>query len=277
MKKTFFALLMVVLSTITAAADNIVPIQNFNFEKELPGGSSQVLIDFPTGTDSPVRRAIIDYIYESLHSFAGSGVNIAFPSNTCDEQTFGTFIEKYTETLCHNAAMDQNEYATSMSEDGETYEMVWFSNLSVQKVADTDLYVSYAFYHGEYCGGAHDNRGSSAITIRKDDGARMTDIFKEDVEEEMQPLLWKYLIASYQPEDEKAFIEEINQFLEANYSIRDYLHLPHGSIYLAPDGVHILYQPLEICFWAAGEPEIVIPFDEARPFLTKEVAELTEK
>lgn len=38
---------------------------------------------------------------------------------------------------------------------------------------------------------------------------------------------------------------------------------------MAPDGIHIMYQPLEICFWP-GEPEIVIPFDEAKPFLTDE-------
>lgn len=32
-------------------------------------------------------------------------------------------------------------------------------------------------------------------------------------------------------------------------------------------------EPLEICFWP-GEPEIVIPFDEAKPFLTKEALEV---
>lgn len=33
----------------------------------------------------------------------------------------------------------------------------------------------------------------------------------------------------------------------------------------------ILYQPLEICFWP-GEPEIIIPYSEAKPFICKEAA-----
>lgn len=270
-KKNFLSILLLFFAAANAMAGDTLTISNIGFEKKLPGGSSTVNIDFPLGDNNAVRRAVVDYIYEGLQFF--SGVQIAYPPNTCDEPTFKTFLEEYTQALCQITAEEQQEYAQSFEDEEEPYNMDWFSNLAVLKAADTDRYVSYVFYWGEFCGGAHDNRGSSAITIRKSDGARMDDIFKEDVEDDMQPLLWKYLIASEEPEDEKEFVDEINQFLEANYGLRDFLHLSQRS-YLAPDGIHLVYDPLEICFWYMGAPEITIPYQDAKPFVTKEISQL---
>ena len=273
MKKQLFTSLLLFFIAINAMADNTISICQVAYEKEQPGGSSDVRVDFPLGADSPVRRAIIDYIFESLHGYPG--VDIDYPLNTCDESTFKAFLEQFTTTLCQITADDQKEFAATFSDEDEpSYVTDWFSNLSILKVADTDQYVSYAVYTGEFCGGAHDNRGSSAITIRKTDGKRLNDIFVEDAEDNMQQLLWQYLIASEQPGDVKEYVESINDFLEANYSQRGHLHIPYGSIYLAPDGVHIEYQPLEICFWHMGAPDITIPYDAAKPFLTTEAVQL---
>ena len=256
---------------INSDADSL-SINTIEFEKELPGCSSRVTVEFPLGENNRVHRAVMDYILDVCINFA-PGVEVTQPSNTCDVYTFKRYLEEYTITKCLLSAQDQHDYALSFGEDGEQYKVQWFSNLFIQKTADTDLYVSYAVYHGEFAGGAHDERGSGAVTIRKSDGVRINDFFVEDAEENMQPLLWKYLIASESPDNEQEFIAEINKFLKANYNIENYLHLPYGSIYLANDGIHIMYQPLEICFWP-GEPELVIPYDEAKTFLTPEVSQL---
>jgi hypothetical protein len=133
--------------------------------------------------------------------------------------------------------------------------------------------VSYTTYNTDFSGGGHDNRISEAVTIRKSDGAVISSIFVEDAEEKMQDVLWKYLIASEEPEDPVEYRAEINRFLKANYGRGNHLMLPTGSIYLAPDGVYILYSTQEICFWP-GEPVIVIPYEVAKPFLTDEAAQL---
>ncbi|MBP5386554.1 MAG: DUF3298 domain-containing protein [Prevotella sp.] len=265
-----FMTLLLIFAAINAMADNTVPVSSVDYEKEQQYGSSRVSVEFPLGENSPLRRAIIDYILETCKTI-NSGVKVKQPSNICDKVAFEKYLEKYTTVVCKFCAEDQHDYALSFEDDVESYKVVWFSNLFISKVADTDKYVSYAAYHGEFIGGAHDQRGSGAITLCKADGKRIDSIFKEDVEEKMQPLLWKYLIASEEPDNPDEFRSEINQFLEANYGIRDFLHL--GIPFLAPDGVHILYQPLEICFWP-GEPEIVIPFGDAKPFLTEEVLKL---
>lgn len=271
--KHIFVTLLLSFAAINTMADNTVPVSRIEYEKKQQFASSRVSVEFPLGEDSLLRRALIDYIFEVCR-ITNPGVNVEQPSSSCDEPAFRKYLETYTTTLCRLCAEDQHEYALSFGEDGEPYKVEWFSNLSIQKAADTDKYVSYVAYNGEFCGGAHDQRGSGAIILRKADGVRMDSIFKDGAEEKMQPLLWKYLIASEAPEDAAEYRAEINKFLEANYGIRDYLHL--GTYFLAPDGIHIMYQPLEICFWP-GEPEIVIPFDEAKPFLTDEALRLISR
>lgn len=261
-------LFLSLMAVLPMMADHVVEIERMEVEKKQKGGFSTAWVDFPVGTDSPVRRAVIDFIYERMGR--NTAIDIAYPPNTCDAPTFRTFLDNYMSVLCRLTAESQQEYAEWSAQEGETYEVDWFETFSILKVAETDRYVSYACYSGEFCGGAHDNRGSVAVTIRKADGKRIEDIFKEDVEEDIQPLLWKYLVASFEWEDEEELKKEIGNFLEANYGDRSHLHLPSGSIYLAPDGIHLLYDPLEVCFWSMGDPEVVIPYAAARPFLTQE-------
>ena len=268
---------------IPATADDTVAITSITSEKEQVGATAQTSVEFPIGEDTPTRRSIIDYIYKNLRTMGSLSVlreegpltpadkYVQFPSNNCDETTFRTFLDQLTTVVCKLTSGDQQEYAHSLEEDGESYQVKWFNNRFIGKVAETDTYVSYVTYWGENCGGAHDMRGSNAITIRKADGKPITDIFKEDVEEDMQPLLWKYLIVSENPENPAEYRAEIQKFLKANYGNSKDLLLPQGTSFLAPDGVHILYQPLEICFWP-GEPEIIIPYSAAKPFFTKEAA-----
>ncbi len=277
MKKVIIFLLWICATSLVAKADNVLHVAEIKVEKEQKGGFSHAWVHFPTDDDSPVRRAIIDFIFQCMHSF--SNADIDYPSNTCDEKTFKDFLDNYTDSLCLFCAIDQQEYAAFCAESGEVYEVPWFRNFSIQKVSETERYVSYACYDGEFCGGAHDNRGSVAKTFRKSDGAAI-DIFEEDEEEDedvtdrMQDILWKYLALSVEAVDSKEYSKQIGDFLEANYGNRERLCLPGGSIFLAPDGVHLEYQPLVISFWAMGEPIIVIPYEAAKPFLTAEAARL---
>ena len=269
--KGLFVMLLMTVVALNAWADNTVDVSDVESESSLPNVTSEMSVDFPTGADSQLRRAIIDFIYDQFQSIY-QGVELEHPSNTCSEAEFKAYLDKFNKTLCQLTAEDRRE-SFADSDGGETDEAPWYSNLYINKVADTDQYVSFTTYNVAFSGGAHEERSTDAVTIRKADGAVVSNIFADNVEEKMQPLLWKYLIASENPDDPEEYRAEINRFLEANYGQSDYLHLPADNAYLAPDGVYILYQPLEICFWP-GEPVIVIPPDEAKPYLTSEAARL---
>ena len=107
-KKNFLSIFLLFFAAANAMAGDTLTISNIGFEKKLPGGSSTVNIDFPLGDNNAVRRAVVDYIYEGLQFF--SGVQIAYPPNTCDEPTFKTFLEEYTQALCQITAEEQQEY-----------------------------------------------------------------------------------------------------------------------------------------------------------------------
>ena len=134
-RKSLLFIWLLAFVCIPAAAGDEVEVSSINFDKEQPGGSSSVLVDFPLGGNQPVRRAIIDFILESCKSL-NSVEDVVFPSNTCNEVTFRKFLEDYTTAVCRNCAADQHDYAVYMED--ESYEVTWFSNLSILKVADTD-------------------------------------------------------------------------------------------------------------------------------------------
>lgn len=274
MRKVLFLMLFLAVNAVNGVADDTVATENIQSESSLPHVTAEMAVDFPVGNDSQLRRAILGFIFDRCQEIY-EGVEVERPSNSCNAKEFKAFLDHYTSTLCRLTAEDRKECADALAEEGETYEADWFSNLYINKTADTELYVSYTTYNTDFSGGGHDNRMSEAVTIRKSDGAVISSIFVEDAEEKMQDVLWKYLIASEEPEDPAEYRAEINRFLEANYGRGNHLMLPTGSIYLAPDGVYILYSAQEICFWP-GEPVIVIPYEVAKPFLTKEAAQLLE-
>lgn len=267
-------MLALAVNAVNGVADDTVATENVQSESSLPHVTAEMAVDFPVGSDSQLRRAILGFIFDRCQEIY-EGVEVERPSNNCNATEFKAFLDNYTSTLCRLSAEDRKECADALAEEGETYEADWFSNLYINKTADTKRYVSYTTYNTDFSGGGHDNRMSEAVTIRKSDGAIISSIFVEDAEEKMQDVLWKYLIASEEPEDPVEYRAEINRFLEANYGRGNHLMLPTGSIYLAPDGVYILYSTQEICFWP-GEPVIVIPYEVAKPFLTKEAAQLLE-
>ena len=90
-----------------------------------------------------------------------------------------------------------------------------------------------------------------------------------------EQLRWEPLAQVVEPHrppfDHLARISGNNLFISAYHGFAT-MGREHNA-YLAPDGVYILYQPLEICFWP-GEPVIVIPIDEAKPYLSSEAVKL---
>ena len=127
MRRLTFFLLWIAAMGIPAMADDTLTFDHIECEKERPGATSHITVQFPIGNDSPLRRAIIDYIYQNLKSGIigvqhenGTKDRIQFPPNTCDESTFSAFLDQLTAIVCVLTSNDQQECAMSLAEDGET-------------------------------------------------------------------------------------------------------------------------------------------------------------
>lgn len=273
-KKMLALTLLAVTATVNCFAGNRDTYKTIAYQVEQPGASSEVSVDFPVDVKEPVRSAVIEYIFHALTAYKGDALPGTPKPEDCTETTMKTILNQFAETLASWYGSEREEYAASLAEEGETYDVEWYINISVNKAAETQQYVSYACYYGDYQGGAHGQRYSDAVTIRKSDGKRIKDIFREGVDAQMQPLLWKYLLAEYDSEEDKQeYRKAILDYLD--YQNVDILLLPSDS-YIAPDGIHLVYQYYEICPWAMGAPDVVIPISEALPYLTKEAAQLVK-
>ena len=273
MKKIlFFALLLVQASSLWGKTERETPYKNITYEVETPGATSRVSVDFPVNVQEPLRSKVVGYILERLDSYRGE--NLAAPANNCDEETFNQFLSELATKLATRYGEEQREYAESMKEAGEEYNVTFYVNIYIPKAAETEQFVSFACYFGDFEGGVHGERYSDGVTFRKRDGKRMDDIFKDDVDEAIQPLLWKAILAS---DDADGDSSEYRKGIEDYLSMEKLELLPLPSVaFLTPEGVHIEYQYYQICPWAQGAPTAEIPIGEALPFLTKEAARLVK-
>lgn len=274
MKKTLAAFLFLTAISVNSFAGNSDTYKTISYQVEQPGATSDVSVVFPVDVREPVRTAVIDYIFEMLRAYKGDALPGTPKPKNCNEATFKSLLSQFAESSASWYGESQQEYAASLAEEGETYDVAWYININIRKAAETPQYVSYVSYCGEFQGGAHDERSFDAVTIRKSDGKRIKDIFREGVDAQMQPLLWKYLLAEYDSEEDKQeYRKAILDYLD--YQNVDILLLPSDS-YIAPDCIHLVYQYYEICPWAMGAPDVVIPISEALPYLTKEAAQLVK-
>ena len=273
-KKTLALTLLAVTATVNCFAGNRDTYKTIAYQVEQPGASSEVSVDFPVDVKEPVRSAVIEYIFHALTAYKGDALPGTPKPEDCTETTIKTILNQFAETLASWYGSEREEYAASLAEEGETYDVEWYINISVNKAAETQQYVSYACYYGDYQGGAHGQRYSDAVTIRKSDGKRIKDIFRDGVDEEMQPLLWKYLLSDIDSDEGKQEYRNMIMTYLGNEQTA-IVPLPYVS-YLAPDGIHLEYQPYEIGPWSLGAPNIVIPVSEALPYLTKEAAKLVK-
>ena len=272
MKKIlFFALLLMQAPSLWGETERETPYKNITYEVENSGANARVSVDFPVNVQEPLRRAVVGYILERLDSYRGE--NLAAPSDKCDEETFNTFLSELATNLATRYGEEQRDYAKSMEEAGEEYNVTFYVNIYIPKAAETEEFVSFACYFGDFEGGVHGERYSDGVTFRKRDGKRMDDIFRNDVDEAIQPVLWKAILASDDADGDSEYRKGIEDYL----SMEKLELLPLPSVaFLTPEGVHIEYQYYQICPWAQGAPTAEIPIGEALPFLTKEAAKLVK-
>ena len=144
-------------------------------------------------------------------------------------------------------------------EDAQCYKSV-----KINKLCETDRYVSYQYTQEGFSGGAHGWFIAMGQTFRKSDGRRIDyDIFREESMDELADLVKDNIFSQY---FESNATEMENLLTMEN---NDYFPLPQAAPVFREDGVEFIYQQYEIACYAAGMPACVISYDLLEPFLTQ--------
>ena len=134
----------------------------------------------------------------------------------------------------------------------------------INKLCETDRYVTYLYSQEGYAGGAHGWHILQGQTFRKSDGRRIDyDIFREESKDELAALVMDNVFTQYFDSDRDQF--ENGLLIENN----DFFPLPKSAPIFREDGVEFVYQQYEIACYAAGMPACVISYDLLEPFLTQ--------
>ena len=142
----------------------------------------------------------------------------------------------------------------------------------VNKVCETNTYVTFLATTSEYTGGLHGIGFTSGHTFSKVDGRMFGYEMMKDTDSKAFNALIKHGLKTFfskEGEDPEAMSDQdlLNELVSYGGPI-DELPLPETEPYLTEKGVTFIYQPYEISYYAAGKPEFTIPFEAAKPFLT---------
>lgn len=142
----------------------------------------------------------------------------------------------------------------------------------VNKVCETNTYVTFLATTSEYTGGLHGIGFTSGHTFSKVDGRMFGYKMMKDTDSKAFNALIKHGLKTFfskEGEDPEAMSDQdlLDELVSYGGPI-DELPLPETEPYLTEKGVTFIYQPYEISYYAAGKPEFTIPFEAVKPFLT---------
>lgn len=191
-------------------------------------------------------------------------VNVHYPSIKEHPLLANAVMEWICEQACPNyrGAMDISAMFQSLQDQSED---ACCQDYEVKLIYETDRLVTFLMTGSFYSlGAAHGTTVVQGATFRKSDGKIFGDnLFKMSrIDNE---LLQKGLMEYFEVSSPYALTEEL--MLDESHSIID-LPQPTSLPWVTEKGIDVLYQQYEICCYAAGMPSFVIPFDEAKPYLS---------
>ncbi len=148
--------------------------------------------------------------------------------------------------------------------------------------ARTPAFVTYDIEYGIYTGGAHGLEMNEQVTFCSKDGRRMGWNLVDTLEN--RKLLTELILdglAEYfaiNTDDPDADVWNYMQLYDdpetPDIDESSILPLPSTAPSLTNEGIRFVYQQYEIACYAIGRPECIIPYDKAKPILSREAKKL---
>ena len=155
---------------------------------------------------------------------------------------------------------------------GREYIMNWEYSSNLQKLYETENFVTFYSQDYSFMGGAHGSIGGAGyLTFDKTNGALLEDFFVPNAAKAMQPLLRKGICQYYKECGVTVTEEEL-----PGYLLIDSQDIPLPAWAPCPDtaGLTLLYQQYEIVCYADGMVTFTIPYSEVAPYLTNKAKQV---
>jgi len=219
-----------------------------------PDSSVIAEADIPTQNGSILADSILAYL-DTTFPHLQAALNGNRP-----QQAFNRVGQQMYETM----KGEINEYKAEFEGDEiPEYALAWTQETHVTMVYNQPHYVTMLAVASEYRGGAHGMHYVFGTTFDKNTGRSIDrSILKDTDSEAFKSMLQRELLKYFTENDGNE-----------NGSLDEYLLIspetvPIGNVSLTDKGVIIMYQPYEIAPYVAGLPEVLLTFDEVKPFLS---------
>lgn len=277
MKKAIFVAAVTAMAVLAACT----PKQTFSDAVENASyNTSTDHVDFSLEVEWPkdecavtaaIRNKILDVLYVQVTNLGFYDQPLPIDLYSGDYADLQAIVDYYGEASCKNleelAASDAKERMENGWDD--QFEIPrWECNCGIFQMFSFDNCWVFRSSNYTYLGGAHGGvTGAGHLTFNKKDGSLVEEMLDASKVEEMQPLLRRGVIQYFKDCEQDVSDEELNDYLFIDDGI---IPIPQCQPWPTGEGLAFEYQQYEIAAYALGMPYFVIPFDEIKPFLTKE-------
>ena len=249
---------------ITEEVETTKPLElkTYTFSDSVGMAHADISIEFPVKGDKKLMNAIRRYLAERIE-LESDEVELRDGQGMTDY--YGRQIMERLKELA--AGYEGDDYVNEVYHD-------W----SFSKLYEDDKVVTFQAFTSLYEGGIHGISYEEGLTFFKKRGQLFGfDMMKNTDSEEFVELLCEGLRKYFSPKggeliDDEALSEEL-----ISVEGLENIPLPNAHPYITEKGVHIIYQPYEVSYYAAGKPEFDIPMKKIRPFLTKKAKQLLDE
>lgn len=245
-------------------SSNEFKTDSIKFDKSIKNGKTtgnvSLVFDFPTSGNENLLTNIREWMAENIEV-----------RNTNDLSDGKKMINFYG-----NSLVDSLKIAIK---DMEGEESKLYRNITIRKDYETNKFVTYTYKDNSYNGGAHGCFNASCATFRKSDGRKFGwDMFTNNGQYDIQSLIVKGLKKYYKVKSDTDLMNNVLMIPNAEeYTSTSLIPLPKTAPCFTKDGVLFIYQEYEITCYAAGAPQIVIPYSQLKGLLTVAASNLLEK
>lgn len=260
MKKIFLCFTILLLSSCVSFAQKEIQIKKVVAEKKNEFMKSSISVDYPIEGE--------EIALKNLRKGIGMMIGEEFIGNYDNYQDFVNFYANDYFSKLEGFASKENPPKYQASFD-----------IAINKIAETDKFISYERDDYIYTGGAHGLPNAFVITFDKKSGLpiesnflKNTDDkgFKQLLKEGLEEYFVTYSENVYSLDDK----DNILKFFLFEETDADNLPLPNNQPYLTEKGVGFLYVHYEIAPYSSGKPNFVIPYEKIKPYLSDEVLNL---